>query len=146
MGFEVVEQREVVERPESDRASQQSMVSAGVSGSISTGSTSGYGSVDTIASHARQDRVEMWVRDQQYVRQQQPQLGRNEPWNVTPRQVGSPNPMTPSDSPNEAFRPPVPLYSSWGEGLARYAEVTSNTNNSNNIPGLYPPHVNSLMP
>ena len=47
------------ENPESDRGSQMSMVSAGVSGSTSTGSTSGYGSVDTNNTHhARQDRVE----------------------------------------------------------------------------------------
>ena len=98
------------------------MVSAGVSGSTSAGSTSGYGSADSHPHHARQDRVEMWVREQQYVRQnsaslppparpsEQEQLSAmQDRWN--PQRSVPSIPFFSDDQP----RPPVPLYSSWGE-------------------------------
>ncbi|XP_078481214.1 uncharacterized protein LOC104266612 isoform X1 [Ciona intestinalis] len=152
MGYEEIARSEGNEPTESDRASQQSLVSAGVSGSISTGSTSGYGSADTTTNHARQDRVEMWVREQQYVRQQQPPLvarsqpaRSDEPWiNGGSRHLASPHPISSSDSPNDSFRPPVPLYSTWGEGIPRFAELTQNSNNNN----IYQPQAsfNSISP
>ena len=55
--------------PESDAISQQSMFSAGVSGSTS-GSTSGYYSIDGNVIYSRQDRVERWLLEQQYVQDQ----------------------------------------------------------------------------
>lgn len=97
------------------------MLSLGVSGSTSTGSTSGYGSVDSHPHRALQDRVEMWVREQQYVRQQ-----------VEPRRPLQPDSDYPTHQQadrwpqrqqvlygapiDEALLPPVPLYSSWGGG------------------------------
>jgi len=59
--------------PEPDAISQQSMFSAGVSGSTS-GSTSGYYSIDgNVIQYSRQDRVERWILDQQYVQNQLPE-------------------------------------------------------------------------
>ncbi|XP_076811149.1 uncharacterized protein LOC143454754 isoform X1 [Clavelina lepadiformis] len=179
MGYEERLRTEAnAENPESDRGSQMSMVSAGVSGSTSTGSTSGYGSVDTNNTHhARQDRVEMWVREQQYVRQQsaanqvadvrRPNLSRPsvteseqfpadlparsslsfEAWNNF-----APQPFTFSGAAinqmEGVFRPPVPLYSSWGGNeVGHFSGVSPNINNNNNsIAGSSQLNMSSFLP
>ena len=139
------------DQAESDQGSQQSMVSAGVSGSTSTESTSGYGSVDSHPHRARQDRVEMWVREQQYVRQQ---VEPRRPLHLDPdhpppfqqvERLPQRQPVLYGAPIDDALRPPVPLYSSWGGNdaviVARDTSIGSSTVHDNsqlNIRSLIP--------
>ena len=117
------------------------MISAGVSGSTSAGSTSGYGSADSHPHRARQDMVEMWVREQQYVRHhsvpQPPRLADlgHEPSTSAlsaDRLNGSTlRPGLPSIPSDDILRPPVPLYSSWGEVRPEFIGHVSDVNSSN---------------
>ena len=95
------------------------MISAGVSGSTSAGSTSGYGSADSHPHHARQDRVERWVREQQYVRQESaplPQPSSEPSTSATVDRTSNAHRLSPPSVPHdEGLRPPVPLYRNWGE-------------------------------
>ena len=127
---------EIPDQTESDQGSQQSMISAGVSGSTSAGSTSGYGSADSHPHRARQDMVEMWVREQQYVRQHSAPM-QSRPIELANETLASAlssdrvnGGLRPS-VPDDVLRPPVPLYSSWGEHRPDFMGHISDVNSSN---------------